>query len=154
MTSHPQCTSNRPTSPDLQVYRPTLTVTMSIAHRITGAALYFGMILFVWWLIALAAGSATYILQQLFIRSLPELIILFGFTWAILHHALGGVRHLIWDTGWARGYPWREYLARATSFGSLSLAGVLWAVGLSHLKGGTVPSLRTSLARARRVGPG
>ena len=26
-------------------------------------------------------------------RSLPGLVILFGFTWAALHHTLGGVRH-------------------------------------------------------------
>ena len=61
-------------------------------------------------------------------RSLPGLVILFGFTWAILHHALGGVRHIIWDTGWVHDYPWREYLARATIFGSLSVAVFLWVV--------------------------
>ena len=32
----------RPLSPHLSVYRPMLTMMMSIAHRITGAALYVG----------------------------------------------------------------------------------------------------------------
>ena len=32
----------RPLSPHLQIYRPMLTMMMSIAHRITGAGLYFG----------------------------------------------------------------------------------------------------------------
>jgi succinate dehydrogenase / fumarate reductase cytochrome b subunit len=121
--------SNRPRSPDLQVYRPTLTMIMSIAHRITGAALYLGMVLFVWWLIAVASGSAGYAVEQQFMRSLPGLVILFGFTWAALHHTLGGVRHLIWDTGFAHDYPWREYLAQATIVGSLSLTIILWIVG-------------------------
>jgi succinate dehydrogenase / fumarate reductase cytochrome b subunit len=32
----------------LQIYRPMLTMLMSIAHRVTGAALYFGTVLIVW----------------------------------------------------------------------------------------------------------
>ena len=41
-------------SPHLQIYRPMLTMMMSIVHRITGAALYFGMLLVAWWLLAAA----------------------------------------------------------------------------------------------------
>jgi succinate dehydrogenase / fumarate reductase cytochrome b subunit len=26
-------------------------------------------------------------------------LILFGFTWALVHHMLGGLRHFIWDMG-------------------------------------------------------
>ena len=33
---------------------------MSIVHRITGAALYFGTLLLVWWLLAAAAGPNAY----------------------------------------------------------------------------------------------
>ena len=46
----------RPLSPHLQIYRPMLTMMMSIVHRITGAALYFGMALLAWWLMAAASG--------------------------------------------------------------------------------------------------
>jgi len=28
--------------------------------------------------------------------------VLIGYTWALIHHMLGGIRHLIWDTG--RGF--------------------------------------------------
>jgi succinate dehydrogenase / fumarate reductase, cytochrome b subunit len=55
----------RPKSPHLQVYRPTLTMTMSIAHRLTAAALYFGTVLFVWWLMAISAGHGAYALARL-----------------------------------------------------------------------------------------
>ncbi len=27
-------------------------------------------------------------------------LILFGYTWALIHHMLGGIRHLIWDAGY------------------------------------------------------
>jgi Succinate dehydrogenase/Fumarate reductase transmembrane subunit len=51
MMAHPK-SDIRPLSPHLQIYRPMLSMTMSIAHRITGVALFFGMILLVWWLFA------------------------------------------------------------------------------------------------------
>ncbi len=31
--------------------------------------------------------------------SWPGQIVLFGYTWALVHHMLGGIRHFIWDTG-------------------------------------------------------
>ena len=51
----------RPLSPHLTVYRPPITMTMSIIHRITGGALYFGTLLVAVWLMAAAAseGSAS-----------------------------------------------------------------------------------------------
>ena len=42
-------------------------------------------------------------------------LVLFGFTWALIHHALGGVRHFIWDTGTGLGTAARDGLAWATS---------------------------------------
>jgi hypothetical protein len=42
----------RPLSPHLQIYRLTLTMMMSVFHRATGAMLYVGTLLVVWWLIA------------------------------------------------------------------------------------------------------
>ena len=47
----------RPISPHLSIYKPMLTMMMSIVHRITGMALYFGTALLVWWLVAAASGS-------------------------------------------------------------------------------------------------
>ena len=89
---------SRPLSPHLQIYRPMLTMMMSIVHRITGTALYFGILLLAWWLISAAAGPNAYANVEWFIGSLIGRIVLFGYTWALLHHMLGGIRHLIWDT--------------------------------------------------------
>ncbi len=47
----------RPLSPHLPIYRPMLTMVMSIVHRITGAALYFGTILLVAWLSRRRGGA-------------------------------------------------------------------------------------------------
>jgi len=84
---------NRPLSPHLQIYKPMLTMMMSIVHRITGAALYFGTLLLVWWLIAAAAGPNAYATLQWFMESLLGRLILFGYTWALIHHALGAARY-------------------------------------------------------------
>ena len=51
-------THNRPLSPHLQIYKPIPTMIMSIMHRITGGALYFGTLLVLWWLVAAASGEA------------------------------------------------------------------------------------------------
>ena len=74
-------------------------MVMSIVHRITGAALYFGTLLLAAWLIAAAMGARHFAcVNGLFGHPLGKLV-LFGYTWALIHHMLGGMRHLIWDTG-------------------------------------------------------
>jgi succinate dehydrogenase / fumarate reductase, cytochrome b subunit len=98
--------AERPLSPHLFIYKPMLTMMMSIVHRITGAALYFGTLLVVWWLIAAASGPKAYAGIGAFMSSFFGRLILFGYTWALMHHMLGGIRHLIWDTG--RGFGPRE----------------------------------------------
>lgn len=119
----------RPLSPHLQVYRLTMTMMMSILHRITGAGLYFGTILFVWWLFAAATSRGFETLNAFFSTWLGQLL-LFGYSWALIHHMLGGVRHLIWDTGRGLGPTEREFFAWSTLVGSISLTVLVWLFGL------------------------
>lgn len=92
--------NNRPLSPHLQVYKLIPTMLMSIVHRITGAALYFGTVLVAWWLIAAASGPAYYDWANWAMGTIIGKLILLGFTWALLHHMLGGFRHFMWDLGY------------------------------------------------------
>jgi succinate dehydrogenase cytochrome b subunit len=119
----------RPLSPHLQVYRLTLTFLMSGFHRATGAALYFGMLLVAWWLVAAASGPNAYASFEWFIGSWIGRLVLLGYTWGLLHHALGGIRHLIWDTIHGFEPAERELLAVATIVGSVSLTLILCVVG-------------------------
>ena len=121
--------SRRPISPHLTIFRPLITMVMSIVHRITGAALYFGMVLLAWWLLAAATGPGPFETANAFFGSWFGRLILFGFTWALIHHLLGGIRHLIWDTGVGYGEAARNGLAWATIIGSVILTLVLWVVG-------------------------
>lgn len=121
--------ANRPLSPHLQVYKMILTMLMSIMHRITGAALYFGTILMVMWLIAAASGPDYYAFVSELFGSFLGRLILFGFTWALIHHMLGGFRHFVWDLGKGFGPEARNWMARATIVGSVSITILLWIIG-------------------------
>ena len=121
--------NSRPLSPHIQIYKPIMTMVMSILHRITGAALYFGTILVAWWLVSAAAGPAYFEFVNGIFGSFLGRLVLFGFTWALIHHMLGGLRHFIWDMGYGFGTEAREWLARATIIGSVAGTILLWVIG-------------------------
>ena len=120
----------RPLSPHLTIFRPLITMVMSIVHRITGMGLYVGMLFLAWWLLAMGSPKGFEVVNT-FYESWFGRLILLGFTWALLHHMLGGVRHLIWDTGAGFGPRARNGLAWATLGGSILLTIVVWIVGYS-----------------------
>jgi succinate dehydrogenase / fumarate reductase cytochrome b subunit len=127
--------AQRPLSPHLSIYKPLLTMMMSIVHRITGAALYVGTLLLVWWLIAAASGPNAYANVQWFMGTVIGKIILFGYTWALIHHMLGGIRHLIWDMGYGFGPSEREWLTRAGLVGSIVLTLLVWVIAFPMMGG-------------------
>jgi succinate dehydrogenase / fumarate reductase cytochrome b subunit len=106
-------------------------MAMSIAHRLTGAALYLGTLLLAWWLLAMASGAGSYAIFQDVLRSWPGQFILFGYIWALIHHMFGGIRHLLWDHGVGLDVPAANWLARTTLIGSLSLTAITWIAGHS-----------------------
>jgi succinate dehydrogenase / fumarate reductase cytochrome b subunit len=118
----------RPLSPHLMIYRPSWTMVMSITHRITGTALYLGTLLLVVWLVAAASGKASYDSVQWIFGSLLGQLILFGFTWALFHHMLGGIRHFIWDAGHGFEAETRFLLAKANLVLSIALTVLVWIV--------------------------
>jgi succinate dehydrogenase / fumarate reductase cytochrome b subunit len=119
----------RPLSPHIGIYRWPLPMMMSIAHRITGGGLYVGTLLLVWWLLAAAKGPNAYALIAGFMSSFIGRLIMFGYTWALIHHMLGGIRLLIWDTGYGMTQQEREWLSLATVVGSICLTLLLWVIG-------------------------
>ena len=116
----------RPLSPHLSIYKPSITMVMSIVHRITGAALYVGTIMLVLVLLALASGKGSYETATWWTSSILGRLALFGYTWALIHHMLGGVRHLIWDMGAGLQPGVRDTIALATLIGSAGLTVLIW----------------------------
>lgn len=92
-------TRTRPLSPHLQVYRPQITSVLSILHRLTGIALFFGTLIWVWWLVGAAIGDDAFDSAAWFMGSWLGQILLIGWTWALFYHLANGIRHLFWDIG-------------------------------------------------------
>jgi len=91
--------SNRPLSPHLQVYRLPLTGLISITHRMTGALLAFGLLLFVLLVFSIAAGESAYASMQSLMAHPLSRLAYWGFIYALFFHLCHGVRHLLWDMG-------------------------------------------------------
>jgi succinate dehydrogenase / fumarate reductase cytochrome b subunit len=113
-----------------------LTMMMSIAHRISGAANAIGFLLLAWWLVAIASGPEAYATVEHFFSSLIGRTLLFLFSWSLIHHMLGGIRHLIWDTGRALDKTSIEVLAWLTIISSTALTILIWVAGYA-LRGGS-----------------
>lgn len=117
----------RPRSPHVTVYGWSITMAMSIAHRLTGVALYFGTVFVVFWLTALSMGGEYAEFMHSLYTSVFGYLVLFAYSFALFHHMLGGVRHLVWDL-------WPQLLnkhcaskaAWLTIAGSLFLTLLLW----------------------------
>lgn len=124
--AHANAKADRPLSPHLSIYRWPITMAMSIAHRVTGSANYVGAFLFALWLLAVASGPEAYGTVEFLLDSILGKLVLIGFTWSVLHHLLGGLRHLMWDLIIGLDAPWRNRLSSATLIGSVALTAVLW----------------------------
>jgi succinate dehydrogenase / fumarate reductase, cytochrome b subunit len=128
-TKHP-----RPMSP-FWIYKFQYTMALSILHRITGCALSFGLLLFVYWLVALATGKSAYATAQTVFAHPLTKVVLFGFSFAFFYHLMNGVRHLTWDTGHglerksARTSGWVAFI------GAIVLTIFFWVLAL-RLVGG------------------
>lgn len=99
----------RPLSPHLQVYRPQLTSTLSILHRITGLLLSLGGVLLVGWVLVLAQGPDHHAhVLQVAGSGFMKWVVCAGFyvfVFSLVYHLLNGIRHLAWDAGWGLDIP-------------------------------------------------
>jgi succinate dehydrogenase / fumarate reductase cytochrome b subunit len=113
----------RPLSPHLQVYRWQISNSLSILHRVTGAALALGLVALSYWLISLAGGEDSYDKAVHVLWSPFGVLFLVGWTFSFLFHLLNGVRHLFWDAG----YGFERIPRRASGWVAVAGAGVLTA---------------------------
>jgi succinate dehydrogenase / fumarate reductase cytochrome b subunit len=113
----------RPLSPHLSVYKMTrYTLATSIFNRITGVILSVGLIVLIYWLMAVASGTRAYDTAHEILSAGIFKLVYAGLLVAFCYHLVAGIRHLVWDTG--RG------LERAQSKRS---AGIVIAVSIALL---------------------
>ena len=116
----------RPLSPHLQIYTMTVSMASSIIHRITGAALYFGSALLAWWLISAAISPAYFDYVASWFQTWPGKFVMLGYTWALLHHMMGGLRHFTWDLGYGYELATIDKLCWASAAISLTATALVW----------------------------
>ncbi|YP_006460151.1 succinate dehydrogenase subunit 3 (mitochondrion) [Erythranthe guttata] len=89
----------RPLSPHLPIYKPQLTSTFPISHRISGA--FLATILFFFYLLCLKIGLICFtyenVCQLIFYSSKLILISVEITALALSYHIYNGVRHLLTD---------------------------------------------------------
>jgi succinate dehydrogenase / fumarate reductase, cytochrome b subunit len=124
----------RPLSPHLSIWKWGPHMLVSILHRATGSAMAtVGTILFVWFLLAAAAGKDAYgAFLDPFTYSTGRLNIIgylfgIGLTWAFTQHMLSGIRHFFLDTGAGYELKTAKLTATATLAGSTLLTVLYWA---------------------------
>ena len=115
---------NRPLSPHLTIYRPQMTSISSIFVRITGNALLVSTLLLIWWLLAASSSDAAFAAADYVITSWFGDIVMVLSLWALWYHTLGGVRHLIWDTGRGLELKSAERMGWMMIIGSLVLTAL------------------------------
>lgn len=118
-------------SPHVQIWGWTVTMAASILHRATGVGLYTGTILLTVWLASAAMGPEAYVKVMAFLHTPVGAFILFGYSWAICYHLLGGIRFLFWDAG----YGFSKQIATKSAWGiiagSLILTAAIWGSALA-----------------------
>lgn len=120
----------RPLSPHLQIYRWSWTMAMSVAHRVTGTGLYLGTVLIAAWLVAAASGPAAFDMAQWIAGSLFGRLVLFLYSFSLMHHMVGGLRHFVWDMGKGYDPETRMNMAKFTLVVSASLTVLIWIAAL------------------------
>ena len=115
----------RPLSPHLTVFRFILTMAVSIIHRVTGGALYFGAAFVALWLVAVASGPEWYARIDAVYSSWFGRLVLIGFVWSLFFHALGGLRHFTWDLGYGFEKKTADMMALVSTIASFVLTGLV-----------------------------
>ena len=119
----------RPLSPHITIYRPQVTSISSIFIRITGNALVFSTLLLIAWFLAAAIGPKTFNVMHFIISSWFGKIMMILSLWALWYHSLGGIRHLVWDTGRGLELKTAEIMGWAMILGSFLLTIItLWLI--------------------------
>lgn len=121
----------RPLSPHLQVYKPQITTTLSILHRVTGVALSVGALLLVWWLVAAATSPAAFDRVQGFIGSWFGILLMLGWTFALFYHLFAGIRHLAWDMGCGFELPQVHFTGKLVVAAAVVCTVVVFILGLA-----------------------
>lgn len=90
---------NRPVNLSLTAFRWPVTALVSISHRVTGVALYAGILILLWMLQESLSSEESFIALRDVMYSPWCRIIVWAVLAALAYHTVMGIRHLIMDFG-------------------------------------------------------
>jgi succinate dehydrogenase / fumarate reductase cytochrome b subunit len=120
---------SRPLSPHMQVYRWPISMALSISHRASGIALSVGTLLLTWWLVAAATSDRAFAGVQGFLGSWLGVLLLLGWSAALIFHFFTGIRHLVWDAGYGFDPPKYNQSGWAVLIATAVCTLLVWIVG-------------------------
>ena len=86
-----------------------------------------GTVLLAAWLVALAHSAESYEMVSGLLAHLLGQFVLFGYSAALIYHALNGIRHLAWDLGYGLTIPEVYRNGHIVLFLTMVLTVGLWA---------------------------
>ncbi len=124
----------RPISPHLQAYNMIrITSALSVANRMTGGIMGFGLLFMILWLGAAAYGPDVYASVMVFLTSWFGWLVYFGVSVALFFHFYNGIRFMVWDLGW--GFEMPQVVATGLTVLALTALTVVvfWAIVIARL---------------------
>lgn len=118
----------RPLSPHLQIWRWHVTMASSILHRATGLVLYAAALGLAFWLWSAAAWPEGHGVIAAMLQSPIGHVVLYGIVAALAFHWANGVRHFVFDLGWAMSPDSAETSAWIAILFALAAPVGLWAL--------------------------
>lgn len=116
----------RPLSPHLSIYRPPITMVISVLHRGTGIFLSAGFIVLAAWLLSAAEGAGEYSRFADLAQSIGGRVLLFLISVAFFFHLGSGIRHLVWDLGYGFEIPQANAGSWVIIAGTIVLTVAFW----------------------------
>ena len=98
-----------------------LEIIQEYLDNVSGNALLISTLLLVGWVLSAAISPTAFGVINFIINSWFGSLVLVLSLWALCYHALGGLRHLIWDSGRGLSLKVAEMMGWAMMFGSIVL---------------------------------
>lgn len=125
--------STRPLSPHLSIYKPQLTSTLSIFHRITGSVLtlvilfsIIGLKLYTYYATCSILSNSLSIIQKELDWAVSSVYFLTLFS--LYYHTCNGIRHLLWDFGYGLNLKSIYQTGYAVLIASFLLTTLTWLI--------------------------
>ena len=128
MTIVPRGPADRPMSPHMSVWRWHVTMAASIATRITGVGLYLGALILAAWALSLASGPEAYGAFKACLGSPLGKFVMFGMSLSFFYHLAAGVRHMVWDLGYAMKVQQANALSVASFAFAIAATLAVWVI--------------------------